>query len=462
MPSLRLRLLLLLGTAILAATALQFIVSLRAATQQADKLFDYHMQQIAFALQDSGFDQRSAYAVQGAEQIGFDFVIQIWTEDGARVYQSRPYRALPTQGQLGYSNVLLDNGEWRVYGTKNDKRVIQVAQKLDTRRQRAVSIALSSAWPIVPIASLLVMAVWWVITSALQPLNRIGRELAGRDPRSLAPISTDGVPREVTSLVAELNSLLERTGQALRSQQEFVTDAAHELRSPLTALKLQLRTLATSRNDIEREQAILRLQGGTERAARLVEQLLTLARQDPLAEPISHAPIQLQRCVGLALADVSALAAAKGVQIAYAPGPDAEVLAEVEDLRVLVRNLVDNAVRYSPTNSTVRIDVDRDESHATLRVTDAGPGIPAQWRPRVFDRFFRVPGTAPTGSGLGLAIARAIAERHRSTLALYDARGGGLEVRVTLPLYRHAAHLQVVAANLVTEAGKKHHPRESS
>lgn len=433
MPSLRIRLLLLLGASILAVTSLQFIVTLRAATQQADKLFDYHMQQIAFALQDSGFDQSSAYGTQGAELIGFDFVIQIWTDDGSHVYQSRPYRALPAQGMLGYSNVTLGNGEWRIYATRNEDRVIQVAQKIDSRRQRAMSLALHSIWPILPAASLLFVAVWWVITSALQPLNRIGKELANRHPGSLDPVSTHGVPREVASLVGELNALLERTGRALRSQQDFVTDAAHELRSPLTALKLQLRTLATSRNDTEREQALARLEGGTDRAARLVEQLLTLARQDPVAEPRSPAPILFHQCVGQALSDVSALAVSKNVQIEYRPGVTARVMGELEDLRVLVRNLVDNAIRYSPANSAILVEMLSDDSQVTLRVTDAGPGIPAKLLARVFDRFFRVPGTTPTGSGLGLAIAKAIADRHHAQLELRNAAPAGLEVRVALP-----------------------------
>jgi two-component system, OmpR family, sensor kinase len=446
MPSLRIRLLLLLGASILAVTSLQFIVTLRAATQQADKLFDYHMQQIAFALQDSGFDRDGAYDTQGAEQIGFDFVIQIWSDDGARVYQSRPYRALPAQGKLGYSNVTLGNGEWRMYATRNDDLVIQVAQKLDTRRERAVSLALYSVWPILPAASLLFAAVWWVITSALQPLNRIGRELANRHPGSLDPVVTEGVPREVASLVGELNALLERTGRALRSQQDFVADAAHELRSPLTALKLQLRTLATSRNDTEREQALIRLQGGTDRAARLVEQLLTLARQDPFAEPCSAEPIPFQQCVGQALSDVAALAASKGVQMDYQPGPAVGVLGAAEDLRVLVRNLADNAIRYSPPNSTVRVEVLSDDARVTLRVIDAGPGIPATLRARVFDRFFRVPGTAPTGSGLGLAIAKAIAERHQASLELRDASPAGLEVRVSIPRHEEAGERRASAA----------------
>lgn len=440
MSSLRIRLLVLLGVAILVATALQVAVSLRTASQQADKLFDYHMQQIALALQDSGFDQRSGYGTQGAEQIGFDFVIQIWTEDGAIAYQSRPYRALPTQGQLGYSNVILANGEWRTYVTKSDKRVIQVAQKIDTRRTRAVSLVVHSVWPILPVALLLFIAEWWVITSALQPLKRIGQDLANRHAGSLSPVYGAGVPREVAPLVAELNALLGRTGCALRAQQDFVADAAHELRSPLTALKLQIRTLMTSRNDTERAQALVRLQGGTDRAARLVEQLLTLARQDPFAEPVHRQVVCLQECVGQALNDVASLSAANGVAVEYSPGAAVTVNGVAEDLRVLVRNLVDNAVRYSPAGSRVQVEVRGNAQHARLRVEDAGPGIPAPLRTRVFDRFFRMPGTTPPGSGLGLAIAKAIADRHQAILELREAMGGGLEVTVDFPRHAVLAH----------------------
>jgi len=435
MKSLRIRLLLLLGVAIVVATAVQFAASFRAAMHEANDLFDYHMEQIALALQDSAYQQPSWYkSSSGGEMSGFDFVIQIWTDDGVRVYKSRTYRNLPERGELGYSNVMLDNGEWRIYGVQNGTRVIQVAQKTEVRRDRAISLAMHALWPAIPIGLLLFAAAWWVVTAALSPLERIGRDLATRNENSLDPIDARRVPQEVALLVEELNSLLARMAQALQSQQRFVADAAHELRSPLTALKLQVQTLARAKDDTARHQGVARLQGGVDRASRLVEQLLALARQDPLSEPSERNPISLPACIEQAAGDVAPIAAVRQIQLEYGPYAHAEIDGDAEGVRILVRNLLDNAVRYAPEGGRVRINLATDKDHARVTIEDSGSGIPEENRDRIFDRFYRVPGTSPSGSGLGLAIVKAIAERHGATVELGQAALGGLAVTVAFPL----------------------------
>lgn len=439
MRSLRIRLLLLLGVAIVVSTAVLFVTSFRAAMREANNLFDYHMEQMALALQDSAFQQAEWYKPSTGDTSDFDFVIQIWTDDGVRVYQSRPYRNLPEQGALGYSNVTLDNGDWRVYGVQNGTRVIQVAQKTDVRRDRAISLAMHALWSVIPVSLVLFGVVWWVVTAALSPLNRIGQDLANRNADSLAPVSDKGVPREVSLLVAELNSLLGRMSQALQSQQRFVADAAHELRSPLTALKLQVQTLARAKDDTARAQAVARLQGGVDRASRLVEQLLALARQDPLSETGEQKPIVLTTCIEQAAGDVAPIAMQRHIQLEYGAYTHAQTIGDAESVRVLVRNLLDNAVRYTPEHGRVRIDLTTDDTAARLTVQDSGPGIPDEDRARIFDRFYRVPGTSPTGSGLGLAIVKAIAERHDASVSLGTGVLGGLAVTVAFPLANESA-----------------------
>ena len=433
MRTLRIRLLLFLGVAIVVAAGVQFATSFRASMAEANKLFDYHMKQMAFALQDSGVQQvESNGAWQG--NINFDFVIQIWTDDGARVYQSHAYRALPEQGSLGYSTVTLDNGEWRIYAVHNETRVIQVAQKMSTRRDRAISLALHSLWSVIPVTLLLFAAAWWVVTSALSPLNRIGHELANRNTDSLAPVSDKGVPKEISLLVAELNSLLARMSRALQSHQRFVADAAHELRSPITALKLQVQTLARAKTVEAREQGIQRLLGGVDRSSRVVEQLLLLARQDPLSEAASESPLSLRECVEQAENDIASLAQARQIEVEYGNFTDASLHGDADALRIMVRNLLDNAVRYTPEHGRIRIEASAGASTAVLTIDDSGPGIPEQSRARVFDRFYRVPGTLPNGSGLGLAIVKAISERHDATVELGQSELGGLRVNVVFPL----------------------------
>lgn len=434
MRSLRIRLILWLGAAIVAATAIQFAASFRAAMREANKLFDYHMQQMALTLQDSALGQTQWHALPEAGSNSFEFVVQIWAEGGVRVYQPRSYRYLPDQAELGYSTVTLDNGDWRVYAAQNEKRVIQVAQRMGARRDRAISFALRALWPTMPVSLLLFVAAWWVVTSALSPLNRIGHDLANRNADSLAPVSAEGVPQEVSLLIAELNLLLARMGNALQSQHRFVADAAHELRSPLTALKLQVQTLARARDETARGQAISRLLGGVDRASRLVEQLLALARQDPLSEVSDLTAISLSACVEQAASDIAALAASRHIELRYGVFSEAEILGDAESLRIMIRNLLDNAVRYAPAYGQVQIDLATQDSVVALTVQDSGAGVPAGERARVFDRFYRIPGTAPSGSGLGLAIVKAIAERYAGTVELNDAAIGGLAVTVTFPI----------------------------
>jgi two-component system OmpR family sensor kinase len=438
MRSLRIRLILLFGAAIVIAGAVQFTTSFRASMQQANKLFDYHMQQMAFALEDSGFESANWHGMADADNESFDFVVQIWTDDGVRVYQSRNFRILPERGALGYSNVTLENGDWRLYAVQTTTRVIQVAQRMEVRRSRAISLALHALWPVLPVSLLLFIAAWWVVTSALAPLNRIGHDLATRNADSLAPVSALGVPKEVSLLIAEINSLLERVEQALQSQQRFVADAAHELRSPLTALKLQVQTLKRAKDDTARAQGVSRLMGGVDRASRLVEQLLALARQDPLAQAFTPTVVQLNNVVELAVSDVTSLAASRDIEVHVGSLAPHEVLGDVDSLRILMRNLLDNAIRYTPEHGRVSIDLVQEDTNVVLVIEDSGSGIPPEERDRIFDRFYRLPGTSPSGSGLGLAIVKAIAVRHDAQIELGDAQLGGLAIKLRFPAYPEA------------------------
>lgn len=435
MRSLRIRLIFFLGLAILVAAGLQFAASFHAATIEANKLFDYHMRRMAIALQDNRFDKVGDEVIPIGDNIQYDFVMQFWDDTGTRVFQSRNFLLIPEQGQQGFSEVTLANGEWRVYMMRSENRVIQVAQKLDARTKQAISMALRASWPILPVSLLLFITAWWVVTSAVSPINRLGQELAGRNADVLSPVSIDGIPDEISALVAELNSLLGRVSLAFQSQHRFVADAAHELRSPLTALKLQIHTLTRARDDKARKQAIERLERGMERASRLVEQLLALAKHDPQSQAAGQGIVSLIDPVELAVSDVALLAELKNIRLGFGNAALAAILGNVEDLRVLARNLIDNAIRYTPEGGLVQIDVDADSASATLTIQDSGPGIEAADQERVFDRFFRVAGTEASGSGLGLAIVKAIADRHKGTIELGKAAIGGLKVKVNFPLH---------------------------
>jgi two-component system OmpR family sensor kinase/two-component system sensor histidine kinase QseC len=279
-------------------------------------------------------------------------------------------------------------------------------------------------------APVMLLLAGWVVARALQPLRRVADEVRRRDEQSLAPLPAAGLPDEVAPLVNALNALLERLQHALGTQRAFVADAAHELRSPLTALRLQLQLLGRARDDTTRSEATQGLAASIERASRLVEQLLALARNEPGAAATERMALDLGALVRDSLADVAVLAMQRGSTVLLVPGPPVAVLGDRVALALLVRNLVDNALRYSPPGARVELRCLYEGSHPLLRVDDSGPGIPAEDRERVFDRFHRRASGNETGSGLGLAIVRSIAERHGAEVTLGDSPLGGLRVTV--------------------------------
>jgi two-component system OmpR family sensor kinase/two-component system sensor histidine kinase QseC len=267
----------------------------------------------------------------------------------------------------------------------------------------------------------------------LLPLRRLTAEVQRRDARSMTPLFRDGLPREIEPLVAELNRLLERLGAAFALQQNFIADAAHELRSPLTALRLQMQLLDRAPDEAARSEARAALGEAVERAIHLVEQLLALARSEPQQAPAEFTAVDLAAVSARAIADTQALARARAVDLAAQPGDPVVVQGDPEALRILVRNLVDNAVRYTPAGGRVRLRCADAAPQPLLEVDDSGPGLTAAERDRVFDRFYRRPAVQEAGAGLGLAIVRAITERHGADISLGDSPAGGLRVTVTFP-----------------------------
>jgi two-component system OmpR family sensor kinase len=231
-------------------------------------------------------------------------------------------------------------------------------------------------------------------------------------------------------MVSELNALLARLREALDKQKRFTADAAHELRSPLTALQIQLDMLSRARSADETRDAVEGLRAGVKRAGRLVEQLLTMARLEPQSQT-SPVPVALDQLLTEVATELEPLAEARRVQLRLSRLERATIRGEPQGLHALVRNLIDNAIRYTPAGGEVRLALFRDGGAAAIVVEDTGPGIPAADRGRVFDRFFRLPGAGAEGSGLGLAIVKQVADAHGATVELGEGEGGkGLRVAV--------------------------------
>ena len=431
--SLRMRLLAFLLAAIVLAGAVQGALAYRGALAEADALFDYHMQQTALALR-SGLpvDAQGLGPGLDPEDENHEFIVQVWTNEGLRIFESAVGADLPQIAVLGFANVQARGGTYRVFSLQTRAQVIQVAQNMAVRQGMARSLALRTLAPLAFMAPLLVLAVWWGVSRSLAPVERVRRQLAQRQADDLSPVSDAQLPDEVQPLVSELNLLFERVQRAFETQQHFVADAAHELRSPLAALRLQLQSLQRASDDAARAAAAERLSSGIDRATRLVEQLLALARQEAAATPTE--PVDLRAVAQLALADVAAAAQARGTDAGLLDSDAATVPGNAEALRMLVRNLLDNAIKYTPPGGQVDVQVRAEAPGHAVRLTveDSGPGIAPEHRDRALQRFVRVGSDgAATGSGLGLAIVQAIAQRHGAAVELgASERLGGLRVVV--------------------------------
>ncbi len=428
MNSIRVRVLLML-LGMLALTALVMgALTYRNVLAETEALFDYQLRQMALSLRDQGEIAPAQASTLNDEQL--DVVVQIWTADGRIIYPPRLRTDLPTRALLGFADIAVHGKTWRTFSVATGDRVIQVAQPLQIRQQLAADAALRSVTPLFLIAPLMALLLWWLAARTLAPLQRLTDGVKARDEQSLLPLAAEGLPDEVAPLVGALNGLLQRLGASLGAQRAFVADAAHELRSPLTALKLQMQLLQRAPHDAARQDATQALTAGIDRAARLVEQLLTLARAEPGAPAAVHGTVDLGEAVRSAVAETVPFATARGTRVELFADAPVTVQGDAAALTALARNLADNAVRYAPAGARVELRVLQDNGAVTLQVDDTGPGIAPADRERVFDRFYRHAAGDEPGTGLGLAIVRSIAQQHGASVMLGDSPLGGLRVLV--------------------------------
>lgn len=404
----------------------------RQALAEANELFDYQLQEIAAALPAEPFSQILSSRDTGDEGI----VLQIWNRNGVLMYYSHPRAPLAPRAELGFSTERTERGDWRVYGAIVGDNVVQLAQPLSVRNRLAANVALRTLWPLIVLLPLLGVAVWAVVGRGLAPLRRVTGALDTRHPEALDPLPDARLPLEVRPLVRALNGLLERLAAALDTQKAFVADAAHELRTPLAAVQIQAQLVARAHDDAERSEALVDLQAGVTRATRLAEQLLALARAEPDGREAAN-PVDLDALLHDCVMAYTPLAGKRGVDLGVERNETAHVRGDLEALRVLFNNLIDNATKYTPGGGRVDVCVFVKDGHPVVKIGDSGPGIPPEERTRVFDRFYRVGEGANrmrtdiAGSGLGLAIVRRIALQHHAVVTLGDSKAGGLLVTVT-------------------------------
>ncbi len=402
------------------------------AQDEANELFDYQIKQVALSLHEQS--QPTQIAVFADEDPEEDNVIQIWNALGKPLFISYPTRALPRYVTSGLHTVNYQQQPWRLYNTQSHGHFIQVAQPITVRDELAAGLAMRMLIPFFLLIPLLAGLIWWVVGRSLTPLQAVTNAVSTRHEDAMQALDETDLPQEIRPMVAALNQLLIRLNQTLQTQRAFIADAAHELRTPLTALKLQLQLTERATTEEQRATGFVKLNERLDRSIHLVRQLLTLARSESKEPSEKFAPVDLSALVQNVVEDFKALADVRQTDLQLDVEPNVMVTCLQESLRILVSNLIDNAIRYTSNSGQVRVNVTHKEGEIVLHVIDNGSGIPEQERDRVLYRFYRREGTEETGSGLGLAIVRNIADAHHASLTLSDNLiSSGLIVTVKFP-----------------------------
>jgi two-component system, OmpR family, sensor histidine kinase QseC len=440
-PSLRGRMLwLMLPTLMLAWTAAA-VATYFDAHQEVDALLDAHLRQSARLLAaqaELDFDEIDVEDDEGSgDRYGTEVAFQVRRSDGGMLVRSANAPPAPlARAARGFSEATNGGRTWRVYTLSTDHGAIVVhfAEDHAARERIARHLALRALAPMLVALPVLGLLIWWVTGRSLRPLASVGEEVARRGADDLSPVSGSvAVPPELQPMVRRLDDLLGRLRESLDSERRFTSHAAHELRTPVAALRAQAEVAATSPDLGVRAAALAHCVEACDRMTRLVSQLLLLARADESGVVQAARPCRLDEIVRTVLAELAPDALQSNVEVSLdAPRDEAVVVGDAALLAALVRNLVDNAVRHG--GHEVRVSV-RTEAHSVaLDVADDGPGVPEHALPQLGRRFYRAPEARGAGSGLGLSIVARIAQLHRATMACANgADGRGFQVRVAFP-----------------------------
>lgn len=416
----------------------------REAVQEADEIFDAHLAQTAALLvvlssEESGDIPEELPSHRYARKVAF----QIWSDKGRLLARSSqaPQEALTEQAK-GFSDRKIDGRNWRIYSMRDVKHhhQIMVAESLEARNAVSQELAKHLLTPLALALPMLALGLALLMRYRFQPLRRLALSIGQRSPERLDPINLVDVPNELHPIIEQTNRLLHRVADSIEQERRFTADAAHEIRTPLAVIRTYAQVAMAEMDDAERRKALNSVVQASDRTSHLLGQLLTLARLDGAALAGGFVVCDLRRIAVDVLAEISPQAFEKNVECMLDVGSAAWVLGDPALLAVLLRNLVDNAVRYSPSGTVVAVTLKELDGSIRLTVSDQGPGIPVAERERVLSRFTRLPGTQATGSGLGLSIVLRIADLHGAKLTLQDGPGEyGLSVCLTFTASQSAA-----------------------
>lgn len=334
----------------------------------------------------------------------------------------------------GFADEKVGRRTWRSFSMQSPSgRWYQVAERGDIRNEIAEDIGRSTALPTLLALPVLLLLMWFVIRHATRQLQNVANDLEGLAPEHLEPLPISGVPSEVRPLVVALNGLLARLGDVLQRERRFTANAAHELRTPLATLRIHAHNLQHVTTPAENVATQASLREGLRRMERVVEQLLGLSRLEPGMDALKPAPLALAPAAEYQLAELASLAFRREITLSLL-ADDATIVGDDIAIGMLIRNLTDNALRYTPAGGQVTVRIVNEHDGVTLVVEDSGPGIPIHLRAIVFDRFYRGEDHEEPGSGLGLSIVRLVADLHGATVRVDASVAlGGLAMHVTFP-----------------------------
>lgn len=443
--SLRALLLLLLLGAVTGVWLVALAVAWLQAHHELDELFDSRLEQTAFVLLDLDLEDLAVPRTHASDEDGHatrlpDHIeYQIWRHDGVLLLRSSGAPALAFSTATGFHAVEAGGTRWQSYARWNEDGDLLVRALDAEGERRAITSEIIGkiALPLAFALPLLAVLVWVAVSRGLRPLTRLSRDVAARDARHLEPLTAESVPDEARPLVQALNDLLDRLGRSLAAEKRFTADAAHELRTPLAAIRAQAQVARASTDETQQRRALDSIIDGSDRATRLAVQLLTLARAERDV-PLEGAAVDLAEVARACVAQRAEAALRRNQQLGFRHEGHTLVTGDADLLQSLCGNLIDNAIAYAGEGSRIEVEVIGGGHDARLRVLDDGPGVDRALRDRLTDRFFRAPGQADrAGSGLGLAIAAQIARRHGASLILGEGLDGrGLGAQVVFPLLR--------------------------
>ena len=414
------------------------VVAWREAESEAEELFDAHLAQTAALLvvlsrDESGDLPEELPSHRYARKVAF----QIWSDKGKLLARSTsaPLEQLTDQTK-GFSNRRIDGRHWRIYSKQDDRyhHRILVAETYEARNAVGKELAKHLLTPLVFALPTLALGLVLLMRSRFRPLQRLASSIAQRSPDRLDPITLEAVPREVQPIIEQINRLMRRVSDSIEQERRFTADAAHEIRTPLAVIRTYAQVAEAATEPEERIRALTSVVQASDRATHLLGQLLTMARLDNDAMTKQFVRCNLRKIAVDVIADMTPHAMAKNVECMLDEGQAAWIRGEPALLAVLLRNLIDNAIRYSPRDTFVAVTIKQTGGQVRLTVSDQGPGIPLTERERVLSRFTRLGGNSAPGSGRGMSIAQRIAQIHGATLKLQDGAGEyGLSVCVEFP-----------------------------